>query len=94
MLELLPVAFLLAVANKAIVDYLAAPIRAKFPTFDLWWLVYVAFLTGGVVGWFSGLNLFEAAGLVGISGRLLTACVIGGGSSLIHDIIDHPDIAK
>ena len=90
----LPIAFLLAVANKALVDYLADPIRAKYPNADLWWLVYVAFGTGALIGWFSGVNLFAVVqSMHPIVGRVLTACVIGGGSSLIHDIWDHPDVA-
>ena len=89
---LLSTVFLLAVANKTLVDYLIAPLRKRFPELDLWFVPYVAFLTGGLIGYFSGSNLFEASGLVGLSGRILTACVIGGGASLIHDIFDHSDV--
>jgi hypothetical protein len=89
---LLPVAFLLAVANKAIISYLADPLRKKFPNLDLWWLTYVSFGTGVLIGYLSNVNLFESTGLVGISGRILSACVIGGGASLLHDIFDHQDV--
>ena len=91
-IALLPVAFLLAVANKAVIGYLAEPIRKRFPNLDLWWLTYVSFATGVLIGYLANVNLFESAGLVGLSGRILTACVIGGGASLIHDIFDHPDV--
>jgi hypothetical protein len=89
---LLPVAFLLAVANKAIISYLADPLRKRFPDLDLWWLTYVSFGTGVLIGYLSNVNLFESTGLVGISGRILSACVIGGGASLLHDIFDHQDV--
>ena len=92
--QLLAVAFLLAVANKAIVDYLANPLRQRFPDLDLWFLPYVAFVTGGIIAYLSGVNLFAfIEGLVGLTGRILTAAVVGGGAGLIHDIIDHEDVA-
>jgi hypothetical protein len=89
---LLPVAFLLAVANKAIIGYLAEPIRKKFPDLDMWWLTYVSFATGVLIGYLADVNLFASTGLVGIPGRVLSACVIGGGASLLHDVFDHPDV--
>ena len=91
--ELLAVAILLAVCNKALIDYLFAPIRKKYPDLDLWFVLYVAFVTGGVIGFLANVNLFEgvAPGLEGIYGRILTACVVGGGSSLIHDVFDKKD---
>jgi len=89
---LLPIAFLLAVANKAVIGYLAEPIRKRFPDLDLWWLTYVSFGTGVLIGYLSNVNLFETTGLVGLPGRILTACVIGGGASLIHDVFDHQDV--
>lgn len=78
-------AVFLAIANKAIVDYLAAPVREKYPDLDLWWLVYVALVTGGLIGWFSTLNLFASIPNEAV-GRLLTCVVIGGGSNLIYKI--------
>lgn len=90
--ELLAVAVLLAVANKTIIDFLVEPIRKRFPDLDLWFVIYVAFVTGGIIGYLANINLFEfAPGLVGITGRILTACTVGGGSSLIHDIFDKGD---
>lgn len=46
-MEAVAVALFLAVANKAIIDYLVAPVRQRWPDFDMWWLVYVALATGG-----------------------------------------------
>jgi len=81
------VAVLLAVVNRSIVEYLAAPVRAKFPQLDLWWLVYVSFVAGVVLGLGAGVNLFDQiAGLAGIGGRILTGALIGGGASLLHDV--------
>lgn len=91
--EMLAVAFLLAVANNAIVDYLANPIRKRYPDFDLWFLPYVAFATGGVIAYVANVNLFAfIPGLAALPGRLLTAAVIGGGAGLIHKIFDHKDV--
>jgi len=91
--EMLAIAFLLAVANNAIVDYLANPVRKRYPDFDLWFLPYVAFATGGVIAYIADVNLFAfIPGLVAVPGRLLTAAVIGGGSGLIHKVFDHADV--
>jgi hypothetical protein len=91
--QLLAIAFLLAVANKAIVDYLAEPVRKRFPDVDLWYLTYVAFVTGAALGFLADINLFAVApGLEGLAGRVLTAAVVGGGAGLIHDVIDHEDV--
>lgn len=84
---MLSVALFLAVINKALVDYIVAPIRQKFPKADLWWVVYVALVTGGVIGWVSGINVLGDM-LPDVAGRILTAVFIGGGSSLIHDVFD------
>ena len=82
-----PLAVLLAVVNRAIIDYLAAPIRQKFPDHDLWYLVYISFVVGGVIGWLSGVNLFsEISTMPLVLGRILTAASIGGGANLLHDL--------
>lgn len=92
--KVLAMAFLLAVANKALVDYLAEPIRKKYPTLDLWFLPYIALATGFTIGYLADINLFELAQLTGLPGRILTAAVIGGGASLIHNITDHEDVTQ
>ena len=82
-----PVAVLLAVVNRALIEYLATPIRQKFPDLDLWFLTYLALVTGGIIGWLAGINLFGAIETMPVLvGRILTAVCIGGGSSLLHDI--------
>ena len=87
-----PIAVLLAVVNRALIEYLSAPVKKRFPDADLWWLVYVAFLTGGAIGWVSGVNLFSSiAEMPLVLGRILTAACIGGGSNLLHDIAKRRD---
>ena len=82
------IALFLAVANQKIIDYLAAPVRQKWPELDLWWLVYVALFTGAVMAWFAKINLFIEYVPHDLAGRVLTCIVVGGGSSLLHDIFD------
>ena len=82
-----PVAVLLAVVNRALVEYLFAPIRQKFPDHDTWYVVYVSFAMGGVIGWLAGVNLFGAIEpMPALLGRILTAACIGGGANLLHDV--------
>lgn len=86
----LTMAAFLSLVNKTIVDYIAAPIKKKFPGVDLWWLPYVALVTGGVLGWVSGINLFLSVvpTLEPLAGQILTSVLVGGGSSLIYDVFD------
>jgi len=81
-------ALFLAVVNSKIIDYIAEPIRKKFPKADLWWLIYVSLATGAVVGWFAQINLFAEIVPNVLLGRVLTSILIGGGGSLLHDIFD------
>lgn len=90
-METLAGGLFLAAVNMAIVNYLAAPIRVKKPELDLWWLVYVALLTGFIISWFAGVNLFEAHIANALLGRILSGILVGGGSSLIHDAFDRPE---
>jgi hypothetical protein len=76
------VTFLALVANR-VTEGLAAPIRQRYPTLDLWWLVYVSWVIGGVLSYFAGLNLFTAYFPVPAVGIILTAIVVGGGGNLI-----------
>ena len=89
-MEALAIVLFLAVANKAIIDYLVAPVRQKWPDIDLWFLVYVALATGGLIGWLSGANVFAPYMPDPFVGRVLTSILVGGGSSLIHDIFKKP----
>lgn len=87
-MEPLIIALFLATVNNRILEYLFEPIRRRYPTYDFWWLLYIALFTGGLLGWFSGINLFASYLPDPIIGRVLTAIVIGGGSNLIHRIFE------
>ncbi len=86
-MDALAVAVLLATANKALLDFIVAPIRRTFPDVDLWWFDYVALGTGGVIAWFAGVNVF--LGLVdgATLGRVLTALLVGGGTALLNSVL-------
>lgn len=88
------IALFLAAVNKALVDYISAPLKKRRPDLDFWWLVYVAGVSGLLLGWFSTINLFAAYIPDPFVGRLLTAILVGGGSSLIHDIFDRPQVVE
>jgi hypothetical protein len=91
MLELLTVAVFLAVLNSKIIDYLKAPIMQKWPDIDLWWVTYVALLTGIGMTWLAQINLFESWIISPVAGVLLSGVLVGGGSSLIYDVFsDRP----
>lgn len=80
------VALFLAVTVKTILDYVAQPLRRKYPDLDLWWFDYVALLCGGAVAWLVGIDLFDAFVPVPWLSRLLTALVVGGGAKLLNDV--------
>ena len=77
----------LAVVNMQIVEYLKKPVAQRFPEADLWYVVYVAFCTGVALAYGFGLDVFEFMPEHPYwLGRLLTGCMIGGGSSLIFEV--------
>lgn len=81
----------LAAVNMAIVNYLIEPVRRRYPNADLWWVLYLALATGFAIAWFAGVNLFEAIIANQLLGRILSGILVGGGSSLIHNIFDQPE---
>jgi Na+/melibiose symporter-like transporter len=85
-MDTLATAFFLSLAANRIIEAVVTPLRAKFPQLDLWWLVYVAWVVGGVLAFFAGINLFESFFTDPTVGKLLTAIVVGGGSNLIADV--------
>jgi hypothetical protein len=85
----LAIALFLATVNKALLDLIVAPVRTKWPGVDLWWINYLALLTGALLAWVFNVNLLAA--LAGgeparITGLLITGLVIGGGTDLINDL--------
>lgn len=91
-MDVLAVTLLLATANKALLDFIAAPIRRRYPDVDLWWFDYVALVTGLAMGWFAGINVF--LDMIGnpILGRVLTALLVGGGAALINSVMGSPQL--
>ena len=85
-MEALSLALLLATFNKALLDLLAEPVQRRYPGVDLWWMVYVALVTGGLMAWFAGVNVF--AELIGdeLTGRLLSLLAVGAGTNLINQV--------
>ena len=85
----LAIALFLATVNKALLDLIVAPVRTKWPGVDLWWVNYLALLTGALLAWVFNVNLLAA--LAGgeparITGIVITGLVIGGGTDLINDL--------
>lgn len=85
-METLAAAIFLATANYAIVNYLKDPVALRFPKLDLWWMVYVSFVTGAVLSWVAGIDLFGAYIPNPLASQLVTALVVGGGSNLIYQV--------
>jgi hypothetical protein len=81
-------AIALAYLNEVLVEhFVGKPLEEKFPHIDRWWLIYVALATGGVITWFVGLNIFADL-MPGLLGQILTCVIVGGGSELLHRIIE------
>ena len=93
-METLTNGLFLAAVNTAVINYLVEPVRVKKPDLDLWWVLYVALLTGFVLAWFAGVNLFGAQIENVLVGRILSGILVGGGSSLIHNVFDRPNIGE
>jgi len=89
-MDTLAIGFFLAATNTAVVNYLAEPVRQRWPDLDLWWLLYVALATGFAIAWLAGVNLFAAQIESALLGRILSGILVGGGSSLIHNVFDQP----
>lgn len=80
----LVIAMFLVLVNERLVNWFIEPLFEKFGV-DTDWLKYVALLTGGVIVFLSGVNLFAAYMPDPLVGRVLTAIVGGGGSNLLYD---------
>ena len=64
------------------------PLEAAAPCVPRWWLIYVALVVGAALGWFSGRNMFLVLEIPVVVGRILTALLIGGGTQLIHRVVN------
>jgi hypothetical protein len=78
---------LLAFIVEVLVEHLVGkPMEVAAPDVDRWWLIYVALVTGGALGWFAQVNIFD--GLIPVLvGRILTAVLVGGGSPVVHAVV-------
>ena len=76
----------LAILVKALLDFLAAPLRARWPEIDLWWFDYLALVAGAAVAWLAPLNLLTGYVTSELLARVLSALLIGGGAKLINDV--------
>lgn len=89
-------AFLLALITERITAALLAPVKVRWPDLDLWWVIYPAWVIGGIIAYLASINLL--AELVPTFdpqvGRILTAVIVGGGANLLHDIFDRPPTAS
>ena len=80
----LAIALFLILMNERLVSWFITPLFEKF-TLDTDWLKYVALVTGGVLVFLSGVNLFVEYMPNELVGRVLTSIVAGGGSNLLYD---------
>lgn len=83
------VAIFLAIVLKAVLDYVAEPIRSHWPNVDLWWFKYVSLVLGAVLCWFIPLNVFAPYFDNVIVGNLLTGMLVGGVPKLLNDVLSN-----
>lgn len=82
-------ALLLAFIVEVLVEHLVGkPLEAAAPYFPRWWLIYVSLVAGTALGWFSGSNMFLILEIPVVVGRVLTALLIGGGTQIIHRVVN------
>jgi hypothetical protein len=78
---------LLAFIVEVLVEHLVGkPMEVAVPGVDRWWLIYVALVIGGALGWFAQVSIFDGL-LPMMVGRILTAILIGGGSPVVHVVV-------
>lgn len=80
--------FLIAVVER-VTEAFFSPICERFKI-DTKWLMYVAWILGGVIVYLANVNLFDFAEKMDPRvGQVLTAIVAGGGSNLLHDLFSN-----
>jgi hypothetical protein len=89
--------FLALIVLSIIIEKLIAaiiqPIFVKFK-WDTWYLLYVSFVVGGLLGWATGLNAFPTLFTVAWVGRLITSLACGAGPTFLYDLIDNGQAAR
>lgn len=76
----------MVLANR-LVEMLITPLFDHYEL-DKFSLMYIAWAFAGVLVFLAGVNLFEVYIPNEIIGKVLTAVVAGGGSNLLHDLVD------
>jgi len=82
------VLFLAFISEVLVEHFIGKPLEKAFPLVDRWWLIYVGLVAGGLLSWFCGLNLFALLPIPPAVGMVLTALLVGGGSPLIHVVVN------
>lgn len=77
--------FLSLLVNR-IIEGVARPVRKQWPSVNLWWLIYVAWLVGGLLAFLADINLVPELFPDPLVGRVVSAVIIGGGANLIKSI--------
>lgn len=89
----LTLALLLSVINNRLVEAIVDPLKKNLPTNYLKYMfltIYVSFVTGGLLSYFSGVNLFVDYVQIPVQmGTILTAVIVGGGSQLLADVMNY-----
>lgn len=90
----LSIVLLLAIANKAVVDYLVRPFKKLFPSEKAQLIIsivtpYISFASGFFIAYMAGVDAFakflpDAPHWLSLG---LTSALVGGGASLIYDIV-------
>lgn len=94
-MDILAVAFLLAVANTSLWAYVAEIVKRGNPGVNLWWFDFLALASGLGFSVAFGINLFaQFAGVItpasqaaaGWAGMILSGLLIGGGSTMLNKV--------
>lgn len=84
--EILVSALMAALVLEKLFEAIFGPLWKKL-SWDNFYKLYAAIALGSVLGFFTNLNAFPVFAIPMI-GRVLTALVIGCGTSFIYDLID------
>jgi len=82
------VLFLAFIAEVLVEHFIGKPLEKALPFLDRWWLIYVGLAVGGLLSWFCALNLFALPPIPPVVGMVLSALLVGGGSPLIHVVVN------
>lgn len=86
-LKVLAIALFLAELTNRLVAVFLTPFFEKM-SWDKWWIMPISWIIGGVLSALAGLNLFVNIFPTSLVGLICTAIAVGGGSNLLHDLVD------